>query len=428
MFSLWPAGSLCSGLSPTKEEIRLGKLASLGDHALTPRDATRALNLFGTIISIVNPSTSFSVMAKVNDSPVVFLLDTGSALTILRRNVWERCRLSTQQLQPWNRKKLVGAGGAFLHVYGWTTIEIDVKGEKFSQSVVIVDPLATEAILGLDVLGHCVIDLSLEQLITGAGHVVNLYCKEPIGKQDSVEGQQHDPVLAKIDCNEQSQDSVKGLQHGVAHPLLTKIDGKEQSQEQNIVEEPMGKQDSVEGQQDSVEGQQHDPVLAKMDCNEQSQDSVKGLQHGVAHPVLTKIDGKEQSQEQNIVEGQQHKVDHPTLVTDDSVLFVRVVANSRIPSFSEMEILGTVVGEAPDKTYLLQSQLKDSDLMIATAVVTPGGLIPMRVKNPTGQPVMLYKGTKVASLCGVEEVVSCQQSLPVSAVHGNCDEVPPIFN
>ena len=147
-------------------------------------------------------------MARVNDSPVLFLLDTGSALTILRRNVWERCRLSTQQLQPWNRKKLVGAGGAFLHVYGWTTIEIDVKGEKFSQSVVIVDPLATEAILGLDVLRHCVIDLSREQLITGAGHVVNLYCKEPMGKQDSVEGQQHDPVLAKIDCNEQSQDTA----------------------------------------------------------------------------------------------------------------------------------------------------------------------------------------------------------------------------
>ena len=69
---------------------------------------------------------------------------------------------------------MVGAGGALLHVYGWTTIEIDVKDEKFSQSVVIVDPLATEAILGLDVLRHCVIDLSRERLITGAGHVVNL--------------------------------------------------------------------------------------------------------------------------------------------------------------------------------------------------------------------------------------------------------------
>ena len=76
---------------------------------------------------------------------------------------------------------MVGACSALLHVYGWRTIEIDVKSEQFSQSVVIVDPLVTEAILGLDVLRHCVIDLSREQLITGTGHVVNLYCKEPIG-------------------------------------------------------------------------------------------------------------------------------------------------------------------------------------------------------------------------------------------------------
>ena len=137
-----------------------------------------------------------------------------------------------------------------------------------------------------------------------------------------------------------------------------------------------------------MKGQQHGivhPLLTKIDCNEQSQDSVEGLQHEVVHPVLAKIVCKEQSQEQSIVEGQQHKVDHPTLVKDDSVLLVRVVANSRIPNFSKMEILGTVAGEAPDETYLLQSQLKDSDLMIATAVVTHDDLIPMRVMNPTGQ-------------------------------------------
>ena len=87
--------------------------------------------------------------------------------------------------------------------------------------------------------------------------------------------------------------------------------------------------------------------MAKIDCNEQSQDSAKGLQHEVAHPALTKIDCKEQSQEMSIVEGQQHKVGHRTLITDDSVLFVRLVANSRILSFNEMEILRTVVGEAP---------------------------------------------------------------------------------
>ena len=106
----------------------------------------------------------------------------------------------------------------------------------------------------------------------------------------------------------------------------------------------------------------------------------------------------------------------------DPVLFVRVASNAMIPSFSEMEILGTIMGQAPDKSYLLQGQLKISDLMIAAAVVTPGDSIPIRVMNPTGQSVMLYKGTKVASLSGIDEVIPGEQSVPVSSVHQRCDD------
>ena len=41
----------------------------------------------------------------------------------------------------------------------------------------VIDPLTSEAILGLDVLTQCSVDLSHGRLITGAGHVVNLYCQ-----------------------------------------------------------------------------------------------------------------------------------------------------------------------------------------------------------------------------------------------------------
>ena len=71
--------------------------------------------------------------------------------------------------------------------------------------------------------------------------------------------------------------------------------------------------------------------------------------------------------------------------------------------------------------------LKDSNWMIATDVVTPGDLIPMRVMNPTSQAKMLYKGTKVASLWGVDRMIFCQQSVPVSAVLRDGDEVPPML-
>ena len=106
-------------------------------------------------MSIVNPSTSFSMLAKVNDTPVLFLLDTGSVLTILRGSgVDHLC-------SEWNH----GIRKSWLVprvLCWWASIEIDIQGEKFSHSTEIVDPLTTEAILGLDIL-HCVVDLSHEQ-------------------------------------------------------------------------------------------------------------------------------------------------------------------------------------------------------------------------------------------------------------------------
>ena len=46
----------------------------------------------------------------------MFLVDTGSALTILRRDIWEKCKKSGQQLTPWCQSKLFGAEGSQLHV------------------------------------------------------------------------------------------------------------------------------------------------------------------------------------------------------------------------------------------------------------------------------------------------------------------------
>ena len=102
------------------------------------------------MISIVNPSSSFSVEATINNVPVTFLLDTGSALTILNKNVWDKCKQSEDQLEPWDQQSLVGAEGRTLRVHGSACVQWEVDGKVFSHTVVIVDPLTTEAILGLD--------------------------------------------------------------------------------------------------------------------------------------------------------------------------------------------------------------------------------------------------------------------------------------
>lgn len=128
-------------------------------------------------MSIINPNISFSVTATINDQAVVFLVDTGSAVTILRKDTWERCKTPEQQLMPWCQSRLVGAEGSQLQVFGSASVVVSVGGEKFELFVVVIDPLTSEAILGLDMLTTCTVDLSQKRLITGAGHVIELDCQ-----------------------------------------------------------------------------------------------------------------------------------------------------------------------------------------------------------------------------------------------------------
>jgi len=71
----------------------------LGGEALPPREVTRA-DSYNLLISLVNPDSSFSVVATINHASVTFLLDTGSALTILRKDIWDQCRRPDESAQP----------------------------------------------------------------------------------------------------------------------------------------------------------------------------------------------------------------------------------------------------------------------------------------------------------------------------------------
>ena len=57
---------------------------------------------------------ALSVTATVNGSAVVFLIDSGSTLTMLHKDTWERCKGGQQKLEPW---RLIGAEGSQLEVF-----------------------------------------------------------------------------------------------------------------------------------------------------------------------------------------------------------------------------------------------------------------------------------------------------------------------
>ena len=70
-----------------------------------------------TSISLVTPKGSYQVNGMVNGSPTSFLLGTGAAVTLMRKDEWDHISLGTE-LEPWAEHNLVSIDGTSLLIYG----------------------------------------------------------------------------------------------------------------------------------------------------------------------------------------------------------------------------------------------------------------------------------------------------------------------
>ena len=89
----------------------------------------------------------------INGVFIPFLLDTGAAATLLRKDTWERVNAGKQlSLQTYSAVQLVGVDGSPLKIHGWATVDLGLKGHSLYTDIIVVSPLTAEAILGLDFL------------------------------------------------------------------------------------------------------------------------------------------------------------------------------------------------------------------------------------------------------------------------------------
>ena len=104
-------------------------------------------------VSPVTPVEGYRLPGKVGGIAVSFLLDTGAAVTLLRNDIWVQiAALSSKCLKQWSTASLVSVDGTPLTVHGCASVELELGGRHFMTEIVIVDPLTSEAILGLDFL------------------------------------------------------------------------------------------------------------------------------------------------------------------------------------------------------------------------------------------------------------------------------------
>ena len=118
-------------------------------------------------IAPVMPTGGYRLPAKIVGVDVRMLLDTGAAVTLLRHDIWfQIASRSPRSLKPWPMAVLVSAGGNPLTIHGCADITLGVGGRNFKTEMVVVSPLTSEAILGLDFLQRqrALIDLDRPRL------------------------------------------------------------------------------------------------------------------------------------------------------------------------------------------------------------------------------------------------------------------------
>ena len=104
------------------------------------------------------------------------------------------------------------------------------------------------------------------------------------------------------------------------------------------------------------------------------------------------------------------------------MLSVKVAANVRIPSYSELELMADVSGGVQhNQVYVLEGIERQYNVLVAWAVVRAVTCVPVHVLSPTDQDVILYKGTRIAPLAEAEEPHS---SVHVSTVK-KIEKAPP---
>ena len=124
------------------------------------------------------PTGGYRVVGAINGEKVSLLLDTGAAVTLLRKDTWDRVTTNcSQKLTPWPAPGLVGADGSPLETQGSAHVTLELSGNLLPLDVVVVSSLTSEGILGLDFLRMQKASINLEKAEL---HLAHQKCTLPL--------------------------------------------------------------------------------------------------------------------------------------------------------------------------------------------------------------------------------------------------------
>ena len=114
--------------------------------------------------------SSLMVDGYIGKWPTQMLVDTGSAVTIIRENVWREAAGDGDQLSlEATARSVVGMNGEQLRLLGQTEMGLHVGGLQVFYNVLVTKGLTQECLLGADFLSQhgCIVDLRRQVLRAG---------------------------------------------------------------------------------------------------------------------------------------------------------------------------------------------------------------------------------------------------------------------
>ena len=107
------------------------------------------------------------VEGKINGVPCTILVDTGAAVTIVHRRIWDRGK-RTATLED-NTSSVVTANGEPLKLLGKTKVTFSLADRELTHNILVTESITQDCLLGSDFLiAHgCVVDLKARKLVMG---------------------------------------------------------------------------------------------------------------------------------------------------------------------------------------------------------------------------------------------------------------------
>ena len=131
--------------------------------------------------------SAVAVEGRVEDRRTRLLVDTGSAVTIIREDVWKEAVSGRQRRLDTATQPVVAANGEELQLLGQSPVSLQVGGLCVSHTVLVARGVTQECLLGADFLSRhgCVVDLRDNVLLAGGQTVPvhfnsTAYCLPPV--------------------------------------------------------------------------------------------------------------------------------------------------------------------------------------------------------------------------------------------------------